>query len=123
MAIYFKKKYFRDYTNKSDGVIAWQFTKQNFSIGAPLFIRRYFIDGSESDAAVVHLWSQYGGEVIAGELNINGAVVPIYEGDYIVKLRTDTPIDVVSRSKFEHYYLQFVYVSKWRKFLNWIFRK
>lgn len=123
MAIYFKKKYFRDDISKPDGVMAWQFTKENYSLGAPSFIRRHFITGSDSDTAVVHLWSQYGGDVIGGELNINGVVIPIYEGDYIVKLRTDMPIEVVSRSKFEQYYYQFETKSKFKRFYDWLFKK
>ncbi|MDF8367264.1 hypothetical protein G9406_06695 [Weissella paramesenteroides] len=123
MTIYFKKKYFGNDNTKPDGVVGWQFTKENYSSGTPSFIRRYFVGGSKANIAVINLWSQYGGNVIAGELNINGVVIPVYEGDYIVKLETDEPIDVVSRSEFEQYYRPFAYVNKWHRFLNWIFNK
>ncbi|AIQ13637.1 hypothetical protein [Paenibacillus durus] len=54
---------------------AWQFTKENFREGVP----RDFRDRR------VTLWSQYGGEVIEGEIDTLEGKMRISEGDYLVK--------------------------------------
>jgi hypothetical protein len=55
---------------------AWQFTKKNFKVGAPDFIRH---------SSVVTLWSQYGGRVIGGEIKTLEDVMKVSENDYIIK--------------------------------------
>jgi len=57
---------------------SWQFTKQNYSLGAPHFIRH-------AKGRPVTLWSQYGGDVIGGELRTSNGITVINEGDYIMK--------------------------------------
>ena len=64
------------YRNKPVVIDAWQFTKENYKEGAPLFIRQ---------AKDVDLWSQYGGAVIGGEIKTLEGVMTISENDYIIK--------------------------------------
>ena len=64
------------YRKKPVVIEAWQFTKENYKEGSPLFIRK---------AKVVDLWSQYGGDVIGGEIKTLEGVMTISENDYIIK--------------------------------------
>lgn len=64
------------YIKKPVEVEAWQFTKENYKEGAPQFIRQ---------AKDVDLWSQYGGDVIGGEIKTLEGVMTISDGDYIIK--------------------------------------
>ena len=64
------------YRKKPVVVDAWQFTKKNYVDGAPQFIRQ---------AKDIDLWSQYGGDVISGEIKTLEGVMTISENDYIIK--------------------------------------
>lgn len=64
------------YRKKPVVIDAWQFTKENYKEGAPLFIRQ---------AKDVELWSQFGGDVIGGEIETLEGVMTISENDYIIK--------------------------------------
>lgn len=64
------------YRKKPVVIDAWQFTKENYKVGAPLFIRQ---------AKDVELWSQHGGDVIGGEIETLEGVMTISENDYIIK--------------------------------------
>lgn len=64
------------YRKKPVVVDAWQFTKENYLEGAPQFIRQ---------ARDIGLWSQYGGDVIGGEVKTLEGVMAISENDYIIK--------------------------------------
>ena len=64
------------YRKKPVVIDAWQFTKENYKEGAPLFIRQ---------AVDVGLWSQFGGDVIGGEIETLEGVMTISENDYIIK--------------------------------------
>lgn len=64
------------YRKKPVVIEAWQFSKGNYNKGAPDFIR------SEK---TVTLWSQYGGEVIGGEIETLEGEMTISENDYIIK--------------------------------------
>ena len=57
---------------------AWQFTKKNFKKGIPDFI--WF-----APYKPVNLWSQFGGDVISGEIKRDYGVVEVHENDFIVK--------------------------------------
>ena len=63
------------YRKKPVVIDAWQFTKKNYKEGAPQFIRQ---------AKSVELWSQYGGDVIGGEIKTLEGVMTISENDYII---------------------------------------
>ena len=64
------------YRKKPVVIEAWQFTKENYKEGAPQFIRQ---------AKDVDLWSQYGGDVIGGEIKTLEGAMTISENDYIIK--------------------------------------
>lgn len=64
------------YRKKPVVIDAWQFTKENYLKGAPQFIRQ---------ARDIGLWSQYGGDVIGGEVKTLEGVMAISENDYIIK--------------------------------------
>ena len=64
------------YRKKPVVIDAWQFTKKNYKERAPQFIRQ---------AKSVELWSQYGGDVIGGEIKTLEGVMTISENDYIIK--------------------------------------
>jgi len=64
------------YRKKPVEIEAWQFTKKNYIEGAPQFVRQ---------AKSIELWSQYGGDVIGGEINTLEGVMTISENDYIIK--------------------------------------
>ena len=64
------------YRKKPVVIDAWQFTKENYKEGAPLFIRQ---------AKDVELWSQFSGDVIGGEIETLEGVMTISENDYIIK--------------------------------------
>ena len=66
----------KQYVKKPVVIEAWQFTKKNFKVGAPDFIQY-------SD--IVTLWSQYGGNVIGGEIKTLEGVMQISENDWIIK--------------------------------------
>lgn len=66
------------YRKKPVVIEAWQFTKENFSKGAPQFIK--FAQNNP-----VTLYSQYGGEVIYGEIQTLEGLMQVSEGDYIIK--------------------------------------
>lgn len=54
----------------------WQFTKENYREGAPPFIK---------NSNSITLFSQYGGEVISGEITTPEGIMVISENDYIIK--------------------------------------
>ena len=54
---------------------AWQFTKSNYAVGTP----REFRDSN------VALWSQYGGDVIGGEIVTLAGTMAVSENDWIIK--------------------------------------
>jgi len=64
------------YRKKPVVIDAWQFTKESYKGGIPQFIRK---------AKNVELWSQYGGDVIGGEIQTLEGVMAIFENDYIIK--------------------------------------
>lgn len=57
---------------------AWQFTKKNYSKGAPSFIKNALNNP-------VSLFSQYGGDVIYGEIETLEGTMRLLENDYIIK--------------------------------------
>lgn len=59
-------------------VEAWQFTKKNYAVGAPHFIRH-------AHGNPVTLWSQHGGKVIGGEIKTLEGVMTVSENDWIIK--------------------------------------
>jgi hypothetical protein len=63
------------YRKKPVVVEAWQFTKKNFEQGSP----------NEFGHKDIRLWSQYGGNVIAGEIQTLEGVMNVSENDYIIK--------------------------------------
>lgn len=65
------------YRKKPVVVEAWQFTKENYKEGVPRWIRY-----SERK---VTLWGQYGGDVIAGEIETLEGTHEVSENDYIIK--------------------------------------
>ena len=65
------------YRKKPVVIDAWQFTKENYKIGAPDFIRH-------SNSAVT-LWSQYGGDVIEGWIETLEGKMRVSENDFIIK--------------------------------------
>ena len=63
------------YIKKPVEVEAWQFTKENYKKGLPdNFVCRK-----------ISLFSQYGGDVIFGEIETLEGVMTISENDYIIK--------------------------------------
>jgi len=72
-----KKEVVKTYYKKADAVLAWQFTKDNFTNGTPDFIKN---DKEQR----VSLWSQYGGNVISGTLTTANSKSAILENDWIV---------------------------------------
>ena len=54
---------------------AWQFTKANYSEGVPREFRH----------KTVSLWSQYGGDVIGGEIETLEGKHTVSENDWIIK--------------------------------------
>lgn len=66
------------YRKKPAVIEAWQFTKKNFSKGAPEFIRHAL-------NKPVTLYSQYAGEVIYGEIKTLEGNMKVSENDYIIK--------------------------------------
>lgn len=65
------------YRKKPVVIEAWQFTKENFKKGTPHWIRN-------SDRKV-ELWSQYGGDVIEGEIETLEGLYKVVENDWIIK--------------------------------------
>ncbi|NLV87641.1 MAG: hypothetical protein GX025_10585 [Clostridiales bacterium] len=63
------------YRTKPVTVDAWQFSKRNYQKGLPREFR----------SPLVRLWSQYGGEVISGEIETLEGIMTISENDYIIK--------------------------------------
>ncbi len=73
---------------KVDAFKVWQFTKENYSLGVPIFIKEIKVENLDNkyDRDNIVLWSHHGGEVISGELRIVGKKIKsINENDYIVK--------------------------------------
>lgn len=64
------------YRKKPIVIDAWQFTKPNYSVGAPAFVR----EGNS-----VTLYSQYGGNVISGEIETLEGVMRVSENDWIIR--------------------------------------
>lgn len=75
------------YTNRESGipVIAWQFTKKNFSKGVPRWIRYTGEEGNLWDNRAVVLFSQYAGEVLGGHVQSSDGIVAVHENDYILQ--------------------------------------
>jgi len=65
------------YRKKPVVIDAWQFTKENYKKGVP-----YWIKHSNRKA---DLWSQYGGDVIEGEIETLEGSYTVSENDYIIK--------------------------------------
>jgi hypothetical protein len=63
------------FRKKPEALDAWQFTKKNFRDGVPRIFKH------ES----VFLWSQYGGDVIGGEIETTNGKCAIFENDWLVK--------------------------------------
>lgn len=63
------------YIRKRVVIEAWQFTKNNFKEGIPRLFRNHSVD----------LWSQYGGDVIGGEVKTLSGVVELSENDWIIR--------------------------------------
>ncbi|WP_312969755.1 hypothetical protein [Acinetobacter gerneri] len=63
------------YRKKPVVINAWQFTKENYKQGVPTFLR----------SKEVEFWSQFGGDVIGGEIKTLEGVMTITENDYIIK--------------------------------------
>ena len=66
------------YRKKPVAIEAWHFTKKNFSKGIPHFIKH-------ASNKPVTLYSQYGGEVIGGEIKTLEGEMKVSENDYIIK--------------------------------------
>lgn len=66
------------YRKKPVVIDAWQFTKKNFSKGAPEFIRH-------AKGKPVTLYSQYAGKLIYGEIETLEGTMRVSENDYIIK--------------------------------------
>ena len=90
---------------KNDSVVEyWQFTRINYNYGVPSFIRKIINNSIEIKENTVTLWSQYGGEVIAGEyITSTGDTININENDYIV-INHDNTIHVYSPLQFDTLY-------------------
>ena len=65
------------YKKKPVVIDAWQFTKENYKKGVPHWIKR--------SNRKVDLWSQYGGDVIGGEIKTLEGNYTVSENDYIIK--------------------------------------
>lgn len=63
-----------NYTKKPVTIQAWQFTKENYTKGVPHIFR----------SKNVSYWSQYGGEVIGGEIKTLEGVMEISENDWVI---------------------------------------
>ena len=64
------------YRKKPVEIQAWQFSKKNFKNGVPSFIK---------ENETVSVWSQYGGDVIGGEIKTLESNMDISEDDYIIQ--------------------------------------
>lgn len=65
------------YRKKPVVVQAWQFTKENFKNGVPQWIKQ--------STRNITLWSQYGGEIIEGEIHTLEGTHQVIENDWIIK--------------------------------------
>ena len=63
-----------NYTKRLVTIQAWQFTKENYTKGVPHIFR----------SKNVSYWSQYGGEVIGGEIKTLEGVMEISENDWVI---------------------------------------
>ena len=63
------------YRKIKDIADAWQFTKENYKKGVPDWLRVWNVS----------LWSQYGGDVIEGEIETIFGIMKVSENDYIVR--------------------------------------
>jgi len=69
---------------KTAVVEAYRFTKATFNRESyPLWLKESMEGDWEN--AKVKLWSQYGGKIIAGEINTSDGEIEFAEGDYIVR--------------------------------------
>jgi hypothetical protein len=66
------------YRKKPVVIEAWHFTKKNFTKGAPDFIKH-------APNKPVTLYSQYGGDIIYGEIQTLEGEMKVSENDYIIK--------------------------------------
>lgn len=64
-----------NYTKRPVTIQAWQFTKENYTKGVPHIFR----------SKNVSYWSQYGGEVIGGEIKTLEGVMEISENDWVIR--------------------------------------
>lgn len=69
------------YQKKPAVIEAWQFTRYNFSKGIPRWIEYVGRERNQN----IKLWSQYGGEIIGGEIKTLEGVMKVSENDYIIK--------------------------------------
>ena len=63
------------YRKKPVVIEAWQFTKENYKQGTP----------KEFENENITLWSQYGGEVIGGEIITLEGNMTVTENDFIIQ--------------------------------------
>ena len=63
------------YRKKPVVINAWQFTKENYKRGVPKEFRH----------SSVTLWSQYGGDIIGGEVVTLEGCMEVLENDWIIK--------------------------------------
>ena len=64
-----------NYRKKPVVIEAWQFTKANYNVGAP----------NKFKHPTVALWSQYGGDVIGGEIETLEGKHQVSENDWIIR--------------------------------------
>ena len=63
-------------SNRTHALVhAWQFTKQNYTIGVPHILRSKYL----------YTYSQYGGHVIGGAIEIEKGSVALHENDFILR--------------------------------------
>ena len=75
------------YRKKPVEIEAWHFTKENLKKGVPRWVDHLPVNknGYEELNHDISLWSQYGGEVISGEIKTLEGDMTISENDYIIK--------------------------------------
>lgn len=68
------------YRKKPVIIEAWQFTKENFTrSNEPNWLKEAIMNKK------IILWSQYGGDVIEGEISTLEGTMTVLENDYIIK--------------------------------------
>ena len=76
---------------------AWQFTKENYRLGAPDFI---------TQNPNVKLWSQHGGRVLGGEIKIyNGNTFPLHENMWILEYEGNEQLRICLDTHFNDLYI------------------